>query len=1510
MIRTRLTFVCLLTLASPLAGCDDDGSEAEVADAASVVDPDAATPGPDAFVPPTDEVGESCNEGTDCPSGYCVLVGEDERVCTRRCAGDPDCPDDWVCRQVTNAGADVTFICVPIEAPCGGADLQTDPRHCGVCDNVCAVPNAVPTCADGGCVLGDCLDGFHDLDGDASNGCEYACTLTRGGDEACDEIDNDCDGGTDEGFDLETDPAHCGGCNTVCRPANAEGACTDGACGIGACLDGFADADGDASNGCEAGCNITNDGEEACDRIDNDCDGEADEGFDLASDPAHCGACNTSCARANADAACEAGRCALVGCRDGFFDENGDPDDGCEIGCGVTFDGVERCDDIDNDCDGTVDEGVDTSMDPANCGDCGARCARPNALTMCAEGVCRVVGCSDGFFDRNADPADGCEEACRPTFEGVERCDLIDNDCDGAVDEGGDVLEDPEHCGACDRRCAPDDAVGVCVDGLCEIGQCRAGFVDADRDPENGCEVACQVTFGGVERCDELDNDCDGALDEGVDLSGPSNCGACGRICEVPNAEAGCEAGTCVLARCLQGFHDIDEDADNGCEYACTITRDGVEACDEIDNDCDGAVDEGTDTDTDADHCGGCGLACQPPNAVGACVGGDCRVGACVGDFEDRDGAIENGCEFGCTPTTGGAEACDRIDNDCDDAVDEGFDLAVDMEHCGGCNRGCVLANATSRCADGDCGLVACNEGFVDVDGDPSNGCEYGCRITNGGRERCDEVDNDCDGRVDEGFDLQNDAANCTACGATCARPGGFVACVDGGCVLVDCRPGRFDRNGDPDDGCEVRCDQTNGGVEACDGSDNDCDGLIDEGFDLTADPVNCGACGASCERANAVTVCLGGRCGITDCEDGFVDLDGRVGTGCEYACVLGMDGVEACNGADDDCDGRTDEDFAVDRDVDNCGACGRVCAAQRAVPLCDDGDCLVESCDAGWVDVDGAPGNGCECRIRSNGVEACDSVDQDCDGEVDEGFDLQNDPENCGGCGAACMLDRAIPLCRRGGCEIDRCEIGFVDRDGADANGCECPLANGGVEACNAVDDDCDGRTDETFNVDNDPQNCGACGRPCMLANATPTCVAGDCRIGACDAGFGDADGLAGTGCECAEANGGAEACNGGDDDCDGQTDEGFNTQTDPLNCGGCGQACDLANASEICVSGGCRIGDCDGGFGDADGLPGNGCECAERNGGVEACNGFDDDCDGNTDEGVRNACGACGPVPAEVCNEDDDDCDGNTDEGFNTQTDPLNCGGCGQACELDNATPICVSGGCRIGACDDGFGDADELDGNGCECAEQNGGVEACNGGDDDCDGATDETFDLQNDAANCGACGTVCDLDNATSVCQGGDCTIGPCDDGWENADGNPATGCEAPVNNCPVQQAAPSGCYPITPTVNYQCGEILVLVSFSISEFQFVYGGGNLTVSGAPIQMTDAGVAEGGPFDATGSIPSQGFGCSEYYQLTGDFDDADTWTGTLSLTFDPFEQFLGLPCDQVCPPGSWAISGTRQ
>jgi len=122
------------------------------------------------------------------------------------------------------------------------------------------------------------------------------------------------------------------------------------------------------------------------------------------------------------------------------------------------------------------------------------------------------------------------------------------------------------------------------------------------------------------------------------------------------------------------------------------------------------------------------------------------------------------------------------------------------------------------------------------------------------------------------------------------------------------------------------------------------------------------------------------------------------------------------------------------------------------------------------------------------------------------------------------------------------------------------------------------------------------------------------------------------------------------------------------------------------------------------ADGLPGElvvycdkgipvagPCEspCAE-----EMCNGFDDDCDGLTDEGQLNACGECGAVPDELCDWIDNDCDGVTDE------------------HLEK--PCFTSCGVGVIFC---------MGGNYTDCTAESAEPETCNGIDDDCDGLVDE-------------------------------------------------------------------------------------------------------------------------------------------------------------------------------------------
>ncbi len=156
-------------------------------------------------------------------------------------------------------------------------------------------------------------------------------------------------------------------------------------------------------------------------------------------------------------------------------------------------------------------------------------------------------------------------------------------------------------------------------------------------------------------------------------------------------------------------------------------------------------------------------------------------------------------------------------------------------------------------------------------------------------------------------------------------------------------------------DGFSERCDDCDdrdpevypGATERCDGRDDDCDGQTDEiGCDCVDDTVEpCGPSEGVCEPGTRR--CVDGR--WTDCEGGVGPAE------------------ELCNGLDDDCDGQTDEDYGVGlRCFAGLGACRR-----EGVMVCSE-DGLGIRCDA-------EPG-------EPAAQEACDGLDDDCDGLVDEG--------------------------------------------------------------------------------------------------------------------------------------------------------------------------------------------------------------------------------------------------------------------------------------------------------------------------------------------------------------------------------------------------------------------------------------------------------------------------------------------------------------------------------------------
>lgn len=374
-------------------------------------------------------------------------------------------------------------------------------------------------------------------------------------------------------------------------------------------------------------------------------------------------------------------------------------------------------------------------------------------------------------------------------------------------------------------------------------------------------------------------------------------------------------------------------------------------------------------------------------------------------------------------------------------------------------------------------------------------------------------------------LDLPLDAPSVTVrlAAETLAAPCQPGRCIDGLCGMPDASV-------EVPDGCIPR-------DEFCNRADDDCDGYVDEDFDLQRDTMNCGSCGNFCPPvANGAVTCDVGAC-RTECEEDFSFCPGDRGTcdtdlsqpsdcgSCGNFCPTeapicgGTEGARRCV---DTCGpgqllcGRTCVDPV--NDANHCGGCNIDCSRPSAVTECAAGGCALVSCAPDYEDCDGDLDNGCEQFTRE-------------------------DENNCGGCGVACT-------------DCQSCSSGTCT---ARSNFSSCGESDDGESLC--IDGACCGGCfvydgfrgdDTTCEPGTTLESCGTAGeacepcegecRTCATGSCEPApdgtlCTDGVCGGGACCSTCLDGDGTCrpNSAAFCGTGGDSCVACECGDDVCAG---------------------------------------------------------------------------------------------------------------------------------------------------------------------------------------------------------------------------------------------------------------------------------------------------------------------------------------------------------------------------------------
>ncbi|MCY1015633.1 putative metal-binding motif-containing protein [Pyxidicoccus sp. MSG2] len=768
-------------------------------------------------------------------------------------------------------------------------------------------------------------------------------SVNPGAAEVCNDVDDNCGGGTDEGFN-----------KTWYRDADADGHGAGAAVTACTAPAGHVATSGDCNDTVAA---VHPGATEMCNDVDDNCAGGVDEGLPVSTyyrDADLDGHGNPTDSRQKCDQ--PAGYVAnSTDCNDAL----------ASVHPGAT----EVCNDVDDNCTSGVDEGLpvstyyrDVDKDGyGNPADSRQKCDQPT-----------------GYVPDSTD----CNDSLASVHPGAtEVCNDVDDNCVGGVDEGLPV--------STYYRDADSDGYGNPADSRQKCNQ-PGGYVPNNTDCNDGL---VSVHPGANEVCNDIDDNCAGGVDEYINKTWYRDADA-----------DGYGTGAAVTACVAPAGHVA---ASGDCNDNASSVRPGAtEVCNDVDDNCAGGVDEGLPVstyyrDADSDGYG------NPASSLQKCN----QPGGYVPDSTDCNDSLVS-------VHPGATEVCNDVDDNCVGGVDEGLPVSTYYRD--------ADADGHGNPADS---LQKCNQpsGYVANSTDCN---DVLASVHPGANEVCNDIDDNCAGGVDEYInktwyrDADADGYGTGAAVTACVAPAGHVA------ASGDCN----------DNASSVRP----GATEVCNDVDDNCAGGVDEGLSLStyyrdADSDGYGNPADSRQKCNQPS---GYVANSTDCNDALA--------------AVNPGATEVCNDVDDNCVGGVDEgsnkNWHLDSDQDGYGVAGNVvvsCSkpANRVAPTATF-DC-----------------NDANSAVNPGAAERCNDIDDNCDGNADETW-----PNKGKGClyGGNCP---GVYVCRSDGTGVT-CTLAIepiVDTDGDGVSTSTSPgqnaqcFADTPPSSLAARQDDCD---------DSDPYN------------------------------------------------------------------------------------------------------------------------------------------------------------------------------------------------------------------------------------------------------------------------------------------------------------------------------------------------------------------------------------------------------------------------------------------------------